>query len=123
MNLAGTIVEVPLERQRQEQQLKMSFKEAGKKICRMQRRHSLTLGFRQEDDDEDSALMLEEEQAPRRSFPSDQLLVRQGKALSEPLLDLGDLASIMMPPKIVKKNVGGMQPSTRKYQRQGSCGF
>jgi hypothetical protein len=120
------------EQQQQEKQQNnksLSCKEAGEQISLlMQNRHSLTLGFRQEEDeDEDSALvLLEEEPIPRTSIPPQRELIRrQGRALSEPLLDLGYLASTMMPPKLVK-NIGGVRPTylrNYKHQRRDSCGF
>lgn len=97
------------------------------------KRHSLTLGFRQEEDDdddddeEDSTFIPKEkgeETISSSSFsPQERELIKghkEGRALSEPLLDLRYLASTM----ILVKNAGGLRPySTRKYHRRDSCAF
>jgi hypothetical protein len=73
-------------------------------VQRMQRRNSLTLGFRQEEPLERGA---DEEEILRTNQCRPRgvilvLLLRQLRATSDPLplIDLGDLASMIMPPKI-----------------------
>mmetsp|Transcript_30382 Transcript_30382/g.50142 ORF Transcript_30382/g.50142 Transcript_30382/m.50142 type:complete len:118 (-) Transcript_30382:39-392(-) len=93
-----------------------------KQIVRMpSKRHSLTLGFPQDDS---ASVLLFDELPTIREASARPGLERQTSASSEPfLIDLGDLASMLMPPKIVKHK--GLQPSTKKYsnQRRSSCGF
>lgn len=93
-----------------------------KKDARMQRRNSLTLDFRQ-DDEEDKELVGEEFQL-RQEGTLQRELSRDLITSPEPeLLDLGDLASLLMPPKIVKEQ--RLRQATKKKlsirQRRGSC--
>jgi hypothetical protein len=70
---------------------------------KMRRRHTLTLGFRQEDTMEQEA---EKSMQVRTSqfLRGRDILLKQLSATSEPspAIDLGDLASLLMPPKIVR---------------------
>lgn len=91
-----------------------------KNFARMQRRNSLTLSFRQEDDSEhvvDEELPVRSREAPLQEGST------KLRASSEPLLDLGDLASLLMPPKVVNNERYQVSSKSSYYiaQRRGSC--
>lgn len=114
MDFVGTTISIPLANTKT-----IDAVIAPKRIARMQRRHSLTLDYRQEEDD---AELVEEDMLVISQAPVRELF-RQPSTCSEPLMYLGDLASLLMPPKIVKTETKARPTSTKRYQRRGSCSF
>lgn len=101
-------------------------------VHRMQRRHSLTLGFRQEEENIDSfSQQGEDEIVFQQKIIQDtgrEHLTQLSVLSDSVVLNLGDLASLLIPPKIVKSE--RIQRSTtctrrcKKYsRRRTSCEF
>lgn len=117
--LIGTVIQIPFKEQSSTTKV-AAPKAPGKRMER--RRNSLTLGFRQEE-----PLQQEEKQETKvlRTMPvtsgRDLLLRQQLNTTTEPLpiIDLGDLASMLMPPKVVKHD-DEQEPPRHWVQRGGA---
>jgi hypothetical protein len=102
-----------------------------KSIRKIPRRHKLILGFRHDDEPITTRHQQEEEMPKLRptQLSSRPDLLKQLSASSHPVIGLGDLASMLMPPKIVRNKNDDHSESPQEYciqrvhRRSSSCTF
>lgn len=113
----GTTIRVPADNEPQ----KVVTNASGTPKLRTRRRRA-SLNFHPAFNLNDEAEMRKEEQPMKPLERSPSRRASNSRTTSEPvLLSLTDLATLLMPPKIVKEEES--ESTMRRYRRRGSCGF